>query len=103
MAVSDQLESELAGDVAALLDAGASQVLLSQGPVTALAQRDGGDCSERETRQLGQADVIVRLVASAGPMRTDVSGEGELVADVRHALRDLALTAVDHKRPVSGA
>lgn len=72
MAVSTDLRPRLADAVAGFLDAGADEVLLAGGQVSALAFRDGG--GEREIRHLVGYEVVLRLVPAAHPVRVSVAG-----------------------------
>lgn len=82
IAVSSDLRPRLADDVESLLASGAEEVLLSGGSVAAVAVTDGGERDDRERRHLTDPEVLVRLVASAGPRRATVQGPDPATADV---------------------
>lgn len=86
VAVSADLRPRLADDVAALIDAGATEVLLAGASVSAVAMRDGGNDADREQRHLVDANVVVRLVPAAGPVSVEVHERSHLADLVRRAL-----------------
>ena len=83
IAVSADLRPRLAGDLAALLAAGADEVLLGADTVTAVALADGGETTEREGRHLPGVEILVRLVPSSEPAAVTVEGAGPLADSIR--------------------
>lgn len=84
--VSAGLRPRLADDLDALLAAGAEEVLLSGSSVTAVAVADGGGVADRERRHLGEADILVRLVAGAAPVHVEVEGSSAPADEVRRLI-----------------
>lgn len=98
--VSAELPPALSAELAALAAAGAGEVLLGGPSVVAVAQPDAGEGPAREARHLGEADVVVRLVAAPGPVQVDVAGDGPLAADLRRALAALVPVGEASRSPV---
>ena len=83
-AVSVELPPGMLQTAAALLGAGADELLLHGPGVSAAAWADGGPAEAREARLLPDVDVVVRVVPAAGP--TTVTGSGDVAARVRAEL-----------------
>ena len=86
IAVSTHLRPRLTTDLAALLDAGADEILLEGSTVTAVALTDRGDIEDRERRHLPDAEIIIRLAPSATPPAVTVEGHGPLAEAIRQRL-----------------
>jgi TorA maturation chaperone TorD len=86
IAVSTGLRPHLTSNLAALLDAGADEILLDGSTVTAVALTDRGDIEDRERRHLPDTKIIIRLVPSATPPAVTVEGHGPLADAIRQRL-----------------
>lgn len=76
----------LADGVDDLVDAGADEVLVVGGRLTAVVFADGGDDGDREARHLHDVDVVVRLSSTAEGSTVEPGADAVLTDRVRHAL-----------------
>ena len=86
IAVSTHLRPRLTTDLAALLDAGADEILLDGSTVTAVAVTDRGETEDRARRHLPDTEIIIRLVPSVAPLSVTVEGRGPLSEAIRQRL-----------------